>query len=66
MKQGISLVFKKKKAHLFQNGIKIAIANVKQGVLKLNANQKHPAVTNVANSVTSKKCNVKNVKMPCI
>ena len=52
MKQDISHVFKNKKAHLFQNGIKIAIANVKQGVLKLNANQKHPAVTNVANSVT--------------
>ena len=55
MKQDISLVFKKKKAHLFQNGIKIAVANVKQGVLKLNANQKHPAVTNVANSVTNEK-----------
>ena len=53
MKQDISLVFKNKKAHLFQNGIKIAVANVKQGVLKLNANQKLPAVTNVANSVTN-------------
>ena len=29
------------------------MANVKQGVLKLNTNQKHPAVTNVANLVTS-------------
>ena len=53
MKQDICLVFKNKKANLFQNGIKIAIANIKQGVLKLNTNQKHPAVTNVANSVTS-------------
>ena len=53
MKQDISLVFKHKKAHLFQNGIKIACATIKQGVLKLNTKQKHPAVTNVANSGTS-------------
>ena len=38
---------------MFQNGIKIACATIKQGVLKLNTNQKHPAVTNVANSATS-------------
>ena len=53
MKQDISLVFKHKKAHLFQNGIKIACATIKQGVLKLNTKQKHSAVTNVANSGTS-------------
>ena len=53
MKQDISLVFKHKKAHLLQKGRKIECAIIKQGVLKLNTNQKHSAVTNVANSATS-------------